>query len=59
MGRYPQEARYEKYLENAIDQRNIIDVAYAANRFNISPVSNGVVDGSGDISRIIAPVLVL
>lgn len=55
----PEEVRYETYLKSAIDQRNIIDVAYAANRFNISPVSNGVVDGSRDISRIIAPVLVL
>ncbi|WP_260412498.1 alpha/beta fold hydrolase [Alkalihalobacillus sp. TS-13] len=55
----PEENRYEKYLENAMEQRNILDVAYAANRFNISTASNGVVDGTGDIGRIKAPALVL
>ncbi|MFA1822821.1 alpha/beta fold hydrolase [Virgibacillus oceani] len=55
----PDEERYEKYLESAMDQRNIMDVAYAANKFNISTVSNGAGNGSGDIRRIIAPVLVL
>ncbi|MGP4081495.1 intracellular short-chain-length polyhydroxyalkanoate depolymerase [Pseudalkalibacillus sp. R45] len=55
----PEEKRYEKYLENAMEQRNILDVADAANRFNISRVSNGVVDGTGDIGRIKAPTLVL
>ncbi|WP_261134832.1 alpha/beta fold hydrolase [Bacillus sp. Marseille-Q3570] len=55
----PEENRYEKYLENAMEQRNILDVADAANRFNISRVSNGVVDGNGEIGRIKAPTLVL
>jgi|SRR5690625_321603 len=55
----PHEERYEKYLVSAMNQRNIIDIAYAASKFNISTGSNGAGDGSGDIKRIIAPVLVL
>ncbi|MBM7551242.1 alpha/beta fold hydrolase [Thalassobacillus pellis] len=55
----PKENRYEKYIDVALEQRNIMDVAFAANRFNISTISNGVVNGSGGVNRITAPVLVL
>ncbi|UUI03528.1 alpha/beta hydrolase [Oceanobacillus jeddahense] len=55
----PNEERYRKYLTSATQQRNIIDAAYAANRFNISTVSNGVIDGTGEVSNIQAPILVI
>ncbi|MBM7554407.1 alpha/beta fold hydrolase [Thalassobacillus pellis] len=55
----PEENSYENYIDAALEQRNIMDVAFAANRFNISNISNGVVNGSGDAGRITAPVLVL
>lgn len=55
----PEKARFEKYLEGALRQQNIIDVADAANRFNISSVSNGIIEGTGELNHIIAPVLVL
>ncbi|MGG2092569.1 alpha/beta hydrolase [Bacillus sp. S13(2024)] len=55
----PEKARFEKYLEGALRQQNIIDVADAANRFNISSVSNGIIEGTGEVNHIIAPVLVL
>ncbi|MFB5661287.1 alpha/beta fold hydrolase [Alteribacillus sp. HJP-4] len=55
----PEEIRYNNYVDSALKQRNIIDVAYAANRFNISTIFNGVVNGSGGVCRIKAPVLVL
>ncbi|WP_353626094.1 alpha/beta hydrolase [Bacillus sp. JCM 19041] len=55
----PEKVRFEKYIEGAMNQRNLIDVADAANRFNISAVSNGVSKGNRDIKKIIAPILVL
>ncbi|VXC06222.1 Alpha/beta hydrolase [Bacillus sp. 349Y] len=55
----PEKARFEKYLEGALHQKNIVDVANAANRFNLSLVSNGVIEGTGELSNITAPVLVL
>lgn len=55
----PEKERFDKYLEATLRQRNIIDVADAANKFNISSVFNGITDGNGDATSIIAPVLVL
>lgn len=55
----PEKARFEKYISGALQQQNIIDVADAANRFNISSDSNGIIEGTGDLKKITAPVLVL
>ncbi|GAB2571769.1 intracellular short-chain-length polyhydroxyalkanoate depolymerase [Gracilibacillus alcaliphilus] len=55
----PTEEQYQTYLEAATQQRNTLDAAHAANVFNISTVSNGVVDGTGDIQNICAPILVI
>lgn len=49
----------EKYVRSCLAQRNMIDVADAANRFNISSVTNGLTDGTGEIKRIQCPVLVI
>lgn len=55
----PEKARFEKYVNGVLHQKNVIDVAYAANRFNLSSVSNGVIEGTGELRNITAPVLVL
>ncbi|WP_339282189.1 alpha/beta hydrolase [Oceanobacillus sp. FSL K6-3682] len=55
----PNEEQYQKYLTSATQQRNILDAAYAANVFNISTVSNGVADGTGEIRNLAAPILVI
>ncbi|PKG26445.1 alpha/beta hydrolase [Cytobacillus horneckiae] len=55
----PEKARLEKDVEAALNQRNMVDVADAANRFNLSSVSNGVAEGTGELQRINASVLVL
>jgi pimeloyl-ACP methyl ester carboxylesterase len=55
----PEEDRYDKYLENALNQRNQLDVAHAANQFNISTESNEAAAGTGEIGHITSPVLVL
>ena len=55
----PDEHTFNAYVEPCIQQRNMVDVAYAANRFNISTESNGLVEGTGEIRNIESPVLVL
>jgi len=55
----PSSANYEEYLEAMLAQRNLVDVAYSLTRFNISHRHNGVVDGTGQVDRIIAPTLVI
>lgn len=55
----PERARLEKYVEGALNQRNMVDVADAANRFNISSVPNGVSQGTGEVAQLRCPVLVL
>jgi pimeloyl-ACP methyl ester carboxylesterase len=55
----PDEKRYDKYLENALNQRNLMDAAHAANQFNISNEPNEAAAGTGEIKNIKAPVLVL
>ncbi|WP_078382511.1 intracellular short-chain-length polyhydroxyalkanoate depolymerase [Sutcliffiella halmapala] len=55
----PNDEQYRKYLISATQQRNMLDAAHAANIFNISTVSNGVVEGTGEIKNIHAPILVI
>ena len=38
-----------KYIDACMKQRNMVDAADAANRFNISSVSNGLADGTGEL----------
>ncbi|WP_047150777.1 intracellular short-chain-length polyhydroxyalkanoate depolymerase [Aneurinibacillus tyrosinisolvens] len=55
----PDEARYEKYLDDMLTQRNLVDVDYALATFNISGEENVVGPGSGKAAKINIPVLVL
>lgn len=55
----PSEEKYQEYLEDMLTQRNLVDVDYALTRFNISDMHNGLVKGTGDISRINIPTLVV
>lgn len=55
----PPEERYERYLDDMLTQRNLVDVYHALNMFNISTVHNGVVPGSGRVNQIVAPTLVV
>lgn len=45
----PEETRFKKYIEAALNQRNIIDVANAANKFDISR----------NLKNITSPILIL
>lgn len=56
----PDEARYEKYLEDMLTQRNLVDVDYALTQFNISQETQGpTAPGNGIVTHITMPVLVL
>ncbi|WCK54357.1 alpha/beta hydrolase [Aneurinibacillus sp. Ricciae_BoGa-3] len=55
----PEQSRYEKYLDDMLTQRNLVDVDYALATFNISEVTNVMGPGNGRVNRITMPVLVL
>lgn len=57
--RQPEEADYEQYLDAIFQQRNLVDVDVALAQFNMTSESNGVVEGSGRMNRIKAPVVIL
>lgn len=51
--------KYDEYVEDMLTQRNLADVYHSLNTFNISPLHNGVTDGSNQAKDITIPVLVL
>ncbi|THE12616.1 alpha/beta hydrolase [Bacillus timonensis] len=55
----PEEAHYDEYLEDMMTQRNLADVYYSLNTFNISHHHNGLTEGTGQVEEIKIPVLVL
>ncbi|SEN92964.1 Pimeloyl-ACP methyl ester carboxylesterase [Amphibacillus marinus] len=55
----PSKEQYQCYLISATQQQNFIDVAHAANLFNVSAQSNGLIDGNEAVKKIKAPVLVV
>ncbi|WP_174615832.1 intracellular short-chain-length polyhydroxyalkanoate depolymerase [Virgibacillus ihumii] len=54
----PDPARYEKYLADMTTQRNLAETYHVLNLFNISNVSNGLVDGNGKVEHITIPILI-
>ncbi|WP_017381436.1 intracellular short-chain-length polyhydroxyalkanoate depolymerase [Paenisporosarcina sp. TG-14] len=55
----PDETKYEEYVTDMLTQRNLADVYYSLNRFNISGIHNGLIEGSNKAKNILIPVLVL
>ncbi|MDO4778055.1 MAG: alpha/beta hydrolase [Tissierellia bacterium] len=55
----PQGDEYDKYLDAILKQRNLVDIDVSLTNFNITHVNNGVVDGSGRIDLIKAPVVII
>lgn len=55
----PTEEDYEAYLDAILKQRNLVDVDVALCAFNMTNDNNGVVDGSGRIDKVKAPVVIL
>lgn len=52
----PDDELFEKYIDDMLTQRNLVDIDFALTRFNISDVNNGVVDGSNEYKLIKCPV---
>lgn len=55
----PEPQRYERYLGAMLKQRNLVDVDYALITFNMTDTHNGVAEGTGRLSQVRAPVLVI
>jgi len=55
----PDEERFDAYIEETLKQRCLLDIDYALVHFNISERDNGIEPGSGEVTDITAPTLVL
>lgn len=55
----PEETRYEAYIDEILKQRNLVDIDYSLVHFNISNRTNGVDEGSGLVSEINTPTLII
>lgn len=55
----PNEEDYETYIDAVMLQRNLVDVNVALTQFNLLHESNGVVDGTGRIDAIQAPIVII
>ncbi|TQR19494.1 alpha/beta fold hydrolase [Psychrobacillus vulpis] len=55
----PCEEHYDAYVEDMLTQRNLVDVYYSLNTFNISASHNGVTNGTDQAKDIKIPVLIL
>lgn len=55
----PSEEDYEIYLDAIFKQRNLVDVDVALTIFNMTHEHNGVVEGSGRIDLVKAPVVIM
>lgn len=55
----PNEDKYEEYVEDMLTQRNLADVYYALNTFNISTIDHMAGKGTGEVRFITQPVLII
>lgn len=55
----PSQERLDAYVEEIMMQRNVVDMCFALNKFNISNESNGICQGSGQIRNIQGPCLLI
>jgi pimeloyl-ACP methyl ester carboxylesterase len=55
----PDEERFDAYIAETLKQRCLLDIDYALVHFNISEEDNGIEPGTGEVTDITAPTLVL
>lgn len=58
-GNQPDPLDYDRYLDEMLLQRNLVDIDYALTRFNISTQANVYGPGSSEIEKLKCPVLIL
>ena len=55
----PDPERFERYMQESLKERCLLDVDLALVHFNISEADNGIEPGTGEVAAIDAPTLVL
>lgn len=55
----PLEEKYDKYMEESLSQKNLIDVYYGLASLNISHSFNGINMGTGQIDKIKVPTAII
>ncbi|WP_302080428.1 alpha/beta fold hydrolase [Salinibaculum rarum] len=55
----PDQDRFDRYIEETLQQRCLLDIDYALVHFNISTEDNGIEPGTGEVTNIDSPTLVL
>lgn len=58
-GNQPEANDYDRYVEEMLLQRNLVDIDYSLTRFNISSTHNGYGEGSGEVYAIKCPVTII
>lgn len=58
-GNQPEASDYDRYIEEMLLQRNLVDIDYALTRFNLSDNDNGYTVGTGDIYKVKCPVVII
>ncbi len=57
--RTPESERYERYIDEMLKQRNLVDINFALSYFNISHEHNGLIEGTGEVDQIEVPTLII
>ena len=55
----PSPEKYEEYVDDMMTQKNLEEIYYSLNTFNISEKHNGLIEGNGLVKNIKLPVLIL
>ncbi|SFC16655.1 Pimeloyl-ACP methyl ester carboxylesterase [Alkalibacterium subtropicum] len=55
----PDQEDYEMFIDAVLKQRNLVDVDVALTQFNMTHENNGVVEGSGRMDDVKAPVVII
>lgn len=55
----PKKDRYNKYIDEMLKQRNLVDINFSLSYFNISHEHNGLIEGTGEVDKIEVPTLII
>jgi 2-hydroxy-6-oxonona-2,4-dienedioate hydrolase len=58
-GNQPSPEDYNRYIDEMLLQRNLVDIDYSLVHFNISDQHNGICKGNGDVYKINCPVVIV
>jgi len=55
----PPEPLYDEYMDDILTQRNIMDIYHCLNTFNISNINISAFEGTGAVSRVNVPTMIV